>query len=144
MMIRIGRRDIFRYVVSWAVLYVCWLFLARWYTYEAPWDYLIFFGLLTVFCRWVGWPLLRNHVQPAHFSRWILVGLLLLVALPWAEWLRLSTLATRERWTQQLFLQGVFIYVVLLFFGLFPAVPRFIHVKAAALFQFLSSRSEER
>jgi len=87
-------------------------FLERWYQYWYRFDIycsaiLFIFALLLI----AGTTLLR-HLKGLALSRVMMVLSLILLCLPWGEWLRLALPEAREPWARQIFLQTAFLYAI--------------------------------
>ncbi|HEY4491824.1 MAG TPA: hypothetical protein VI958_07460, partial [Acidobacteriota bacterium] len=115
-------------------------FLSLWYSDHGRLYYfafVIFFAAALVCLL----PFLIAFLHGVHRSRLILTAGICLFALPWAEWLQISTEATRENWSQQILFQTTFLYAAVLAFSLFPGIVKVIHGKTFEIFHFLSQKA---
>lgn len=117
-----GKAHLLRHVLGAVLLVAAWKMLQTWYTFQHSHDYLIF-AMLAVFGFLLGaGPFLYREIKNIPPIRILVCLPLLLLLLPWAEWLELGTIFTREGWSEMLFLQGVFVYVCISILVLFPVL----------------------
>jgi hypothetical protein len=130
--------SVIRHAICLISFLLAWNFLSRWYFYQHSSDYLIFLIFyVTAVLLAVYWVLPNFKTFPA--SRWVLAFGILLLTLPWGEWLALSFDSSSEDWTRKLFLQTVFIYAVLLILHLLKS---FVSVLAKRVRTWLHAASE--
>jgi len=131
----------FRHVAAIIFLLISRHFLSAWYQFHQPALYLTFAGLFTGSLVLAGWFQFQKVLRKKSFTRLLPILALLILALPWGEWLRLNFATSREDWSRQIFQQTVFIYSCLLLFGSFPQIAVRIHQYAKT---FLGVVSESR
>jgi hypothetical protein len=113
---------IFRHAVSILLLYLAWKILERWYFYQHPLDYLLFVFLAISGFAIAAVPFLWKEIKSIPRKRILACLPLLLLLLPWGEWLSLGTIFTRESWSEMYFKQGVFIYGCISFLRIFSSI----------------------
>ena len=80
-------------------------------------------------------------LRTTHWTRILLVVLLLFLSLPWSEWLHQKHISSREDWTRQIFFHAIFIYSVLITFHFIPAIPRHLNHAANYLVNLISRKN---
>jgi hypothetical protein len=101
-----------------ALLIFCFGQLNIWYEYQRPLAYAIAVLTFLAACFIIFYPFLP-FIQNVSRGRKIVALLLLLIALPWGEWLQINFAFSRMDWSRQIFLNVVLIYVVGILFRAF-------------------------
>lgn len=131
-------KTLIRHLSAAILLFAAWKFLNTWYKFQHSTDYLIFAALTALgFSIGVG-PFLYRATKNIPTKKILVCLPLILLFLPWAEWLQLGTIYTRENWSEKLFLEGVFIYGVILLLQIFPGIAAQIHYSFLKIIEKLS------
>jgi hypothetical protein len=131
-----------RHVTAFVLFWFCWQALTRWYLYQQNIDFASIFVLLAAAVG-VGWRAeLISILKQAPKSRTALVFFILILSIPWGEFLRLNFASARMDWTRQLFYQSVCVYSLLLFFRVFPQFANKLSDTSRRVLDKLSARRE--
>jgi hypothetical protein len=123
----ISARTLIRHLSAAVLLFAAWKFLNNWYKFQHSNDYLIFAALtISGFTIGAG-AFLSREIKNISASKILVCLPLILLILPWAEWLQLGTIYTRESWSEKLFLEAIFIYTTVLILQTFPIIGSNIH-----------------
>ena len=121
----ISRTSAIRHAVAVLLLCAAWNRLSLWYGFQHPVDYLAFAacfvaaaGLASLGCI--------QYARAVSRLRLALAAGILLLALPWGEWLQLALPDAREDWSRQLLLQGCFLYAGFVILQLLPRLRQFL------------------
>ncbi len=115
-----------RYILSAFLLFAAWNILKIWYTLQHSHHYLIFAALAIAGFLLGAGPFLYRQIKSLTGFRVLACLPIILLCLPWGEWLGLGTIFTRESWSEMLFLQSVFVYGSILILRAFPRVASWI------------------
>jgi hypothetical protein len=121
-----GKFVIFRHAVSIVCFFISWKLLQRWYYFQHPGDYLLFALLACAGFIIAASPFLLKELRTIPRNRILACLPLLLLLLPWGEWLSLGTIFTRENWSEMLFRQGLFIYGCVLLLRICPSFAKWL------------------
>ncbi len=104
-----------------AILFlISWRQLNLWYEYQKPIDYFLTLLLFIPACLIAFYPFLP-WINNVAVSRKIIAALLLLIALPWGEWLQTNFAFSRMDWSRQIFQHVVLIYILGILFRIFSS-----------------------
>jgi hypothetical protein len=94
-----------------AILFaVAWLPLNRWYAYQRPFDFILFALAFVPACVIALLPAFR-WIQVVSIPRKFIALFLLLLALPWGEWLQLNFSFSRMDWSRQIYFHAFILYL---------------------------------
>ena len=123
----ISAKTLIRHLSAAILLFAAWKFLNTWYKFQHSTDYLIFAALTALgFSIGVG-PFLFKEIKNFSRIKFLLCLPLVILLFPWAEWLELGTIYTRESWSEKLFLEAIFVYGLVLILQIFPFATAKIH-----------------
>lgn len=112
----------FKLTIVWvlpAILFlISWRQLNLWYEYQRPIDYalsILAFIPASVIAFYPLLPFLRN----VSLSRKIIVAVMLIIALPWGEWLQINFAFSRMDWSRQIFQNVILVYLFTVLFRAF-------------------------
>lgn len=106
----ISRTSAIRHAVAVLLLCAAWNRLARWYSFQHAVDYLAFAACFAAAAGLACLGCIQHALKRVSRLRLALAAGILLLALPWGEWLQRALPDAREDWSRQLFLQSCFLY----------------------------------
>jgi hypothetical protein len=101
-------------------------------------DRLNFWGLFLIAVGLVAGSHLVHFMQKRSWLRIALILFLLILCMPWGEWLDLSYYFSKYDWTRQIFIQTILVYLLIGFFHLIPSVSFLIQQRTVAFIQSIS------
>ena len=121
-----GKLVLIRHAVSIIFLFTAWKMIQRWYFFQHSSDYFLF--VLLACCGFIlaAGPFLLNELRNISRNKILACLPLLVLLLPWGEWLSLGTIFTRESWSEMLFKQAAFVYVCVSVLRIFPSLASWI------------------
>ncbi len=131
-------KTLIRHLSAAILLFAAWKLLNTWYKFQHSNDYLIFAALTVLGFAICAGPFLFKEIKNISGIRLLVCLPLILLLFPWAEWLRLGTIYTRENWSEKLFLEGVFIYGVIALLHIFPGFAARLHNSFLKIIEKLS------
>jgi hypothetical protein len=135
----LNRRYFVRHVAIVLLFYFGWNYLTQWYLYQHFSDCLLFWILFLAATGLAAFPRAVSVFQEARRSHILIVFVLIVLSLPWSEWLQQKPNVAREDWTRQIFFQVILLYVVLTIFELFPQIRIWLDQTARGLLTFIAS-----
>src|SRR5262245_55105982 len=135
----LGKRAWIRHFSALILFGVSIRLLSIWYLYQKASVALISWALFLLAIGLVAGSHLVHYWKKFSWFRIALVMFLLILCLPWGEWLNLSYYFSKYDWTRQIFLQTILLYLVIGFFHLVPSVSFFIQKRTIALIQGISN-----
>jgi hypothetical protein len=136
----ISARTLIRHLSAAALLFGGWKFLNSWYKFQHSTDYLIFAALTIIGLTIGAGPFLLAEIKNISQFKILICLPLILLLLPWAEWLQLGTIYTRESWSEKLFLEAIFVYALISIFRVFRIIPTKIHGSIVPILEKIASR----
>jgi hypothetical protein len=137
------KQEFVRHLTAGILLIISSYPLSSWYRYQHSDDLLLFLAAWLSGILLAGGHLFFLAFRKLQLSRKFILILLILIAVPWGEWLKLNP-AAKEDWLRQLYSQTLWIYGTLLCFGLFPGIPAKLSEWFRRFIFALSTRSEIR
>ena len=135
----LGKRTWIRHFSALILFGVSIRLLSIWYLYQNVSIALFSWMLFLLAIALVAGSHLVHYWKKRSWFRIALVLFLLILCLPWGEWLNLSYYFSRYDWTRQIFLQTILLYLLIGFFHLVPSVSFFIQKRTIALVQSVSN-----
>ncbi len=124
-----------------AILFlISWRQLNLWYEYQKPTDYFLTLLVFLSACLIAFYPLLR-WIHNVPISRKIIAALLLVIALPWGEWLQTNFTFSRMDWSRQIFQHVVLIYVLSILFRAFSSFWQRLYIRFTNLLDRVASNN---
>lgn len=132
-------KEILRHLTAVLFFAVSWKYLSEWYMYQQAFYYYIF--ILSFFTGLVlGLYSITKRFRGISAARIAVAGAILLLLLPWGEWLGLNFEGSSEDWSRRLYQQALFVYLLVLLLDCFPQVPETVAKKVRTLLVWISTK----
>jgi hypothetical protein len=99
-----------RHTLNGLLLVASWWFLSRWYLVHGTLYYLVFAVCFLSAVASILGPFLQSRLRELSWKCIIPVAFVLLLLLPYSEWLRLNPNTVRQEWSRQILIQSMALY----------------------------------
>ena len=117
-----------------------WRQLNHWYEYQKPLDYFLTLLAFIPACLITFYPFLP-WIRNVSVNRKIIAALMLLIALPWGEWLQTNFAFSRMDWSRQIFQHVVLIYILGILFRAFQSFWQRLYFRFINLLDHVASNN---